>query len=73
MFNILDLCMRIIDICTNIKMTHSWHGYDDSSQYPPSVRSTTMYSTFSYIAIVFDNEITINRSAIFPSIGNINK
>ena len=60
MFNILDLCMRIIDICMNIEMTHSWHGYDDSSQYPPVVRSTTMYSTFSYIAIAFDNEMTIN-------------
>ena len=73
MLNILDLCMRIIDICTNIEMTNSWHGYYDSSLYPSIVRSTTMYSTFSYIAIVFDNEITINRSTIFPSIGNINK
>ena len=73
MFNILNLCMRIIDICTNIEITHSWYGYDDSSLYPSIVRSTTMYPTFSYIAIVFDNEITINRSTIFPSIGNINK
>ena len=73
MLNILDLCMRIIGICTNIKITHSWYGFDDSSLYPSIVRSTTMYSTFSLIAIVFDNEITINRSTIFPSIENINK
>ena len=65
--------MRIIDICENIEMTHSWYGYYDSSLYPSIVRSAIMYSTFSYIAIVFDNEITINRSTIFPSIGNINK
>ena len=73
MFNILDLCIRIIDICTNIEMTHSCYGYDDASLYPSIVHSTTMYSTFSYIAIGCDNEITINRSTIFPSIGNINK
>ena len=52
--------MRIIDICENIEMTHSWYGYYDSSLYPSIVRSTTMYSTFSYIAIAFDNEMTIN-------------
>ena len=65
MFNVLDLFMCIIDICTNVKMTHSWHGYDDSSLYPHIVRSTTTYSTFSYIDIAFDNDITINRSTIF--------
>ena len=60
--------MRIIDICENIEMTHSWYGYYDSSLYPSIVRSTTMYSTFSYIAIVFDNEISINRPTIFPEL-----
>ena len=67
----IKICLMyftIINICTNIKMIHSWHGYDDSSQYPHIVRYTTKYSTFSYIAIAFDNEITINRSNFFPKL-----